>query len=259
MSADDQPSIRRGGKPATGESIIERAFRLLAGFRASDRSLSLTALSNRSGIPKSSTLRLARKLVEVGALERLEDGDFIIGLGLLEIASLAPRGHGLRAQALPYMEDLHAATRQHVLLAVRDGMEAVLVERLSARDADEVLYRVGGRLPLHATGVGLCLLAHAPNEVQNEVLAGDLTLEPEGRHLSPADLRVQLAAVRRDGIAIATRTKPTPMTSVAGPVFGPGRSVLAALSVVAPATGVEVSALRPAVTTVCRAVSRAMR
>ncbi|MGI9006774.1 MAG: IclR family transcriptional regulator domain-containing protein [Streptosporangiaceae bacterium] len=84
------------------------------------------------------------------------------GRGRLEVSSLAPRGNGLRQTALPFMADLHVATRQHVLLAVRDGSEAVLVERLSARGAAKVLYRVGGRMPLHATGVGLCLLANAP-------------------------------------------------------------------------------------------------
>ncbi len=65
-----------------------------------------------------------------------------------------------------------------MLLAVRDGREAILVERLSAHRAGRVLYRIGGRMPMHATGVGLVLLAHAPVQVQEEVLAGDLTVEP---------------------------------------------------------------------------------
>ena len=52
------------------------------------------------------------------------------------------------------------ATGQHVLLAVRDGREAVPAERLSAHGAGRVRYRVGGRMPLHCTGVGLVLLAH---------------------------------------------------------------------------------------------------
>ncbi|MFE0208879.1 hypothetical protein [Streptomyces sp. NPDC058985] len=60
------------------------------------------------------------------------------------------------------MDDLFHVTRQHVLLAVRDQAEALLVERLSARDVSPVLYRVGGRLPLTSTGVGLVLLAFAP-------------------------------------------------------------------------------------------------
>ena len=56
-------------------------------------------------------------------------------------------------------------------LAVRDGLGAIYLERLSGRDAVPVISDVGSRLPLHATGVGLVLLAHAPPEVLDEVLA----------------------------------------------------------------------------------------
>ena len=167
-----------GRRPPHGEPVLNRAFRILAAFGPDDRSLSLTSLSARAGLPAPSALRIARQLVELGALERDEEGRYMVGLRLLEIASLAPRGHGLRGTALPYMEDLHHATGQHVLLAVRDGHEAILVERLSAHRAGQVLYRIGGRMPMHATGVGLVLLAHAPVQVQDEVLAGDLTVEP---------------------------------------------------------------------------------
>ena len=258
MIRDDEMGdhVRR---PTDGEPVIERAFRLLAAFGPSDRSLSLVSLSVRSGLPKSSALRLARKLIDVGALERLDNGDYVIGLRLLEIASLAPRGHGLRTTVLPFMEDLHAVTHQHVLLAVRDGADAVLVERLSARHSGKVLYRIGGRLPLYATGVGLCLLAHAPAEVQNAVLAGDLTLMPENRQLAPDELRRRLADVRGTGTAIVTRPEPEPMTSVASPVFGPRNTIIAAMSVVTPSAGTDVAALLPAVAAVCRAASRAMQ
>jgi DNA-binding IclR family transcriptional regulator len=238
---------------------LDRAFRLLAAFGPADRSMSLTAMSVRADIPKSSALRIARQLVECGALERLGDAEFVIGLRLLEIASLAPRGHGLRQTALPFMEDLHVATRQHVLLAVRDGAEAVLVERLSARSAGKVLYRVGGRMPLHATGVGLCLLANAPPDVQDQVLAGDLTLVPEKRRLSASELRASLAEVRRAGVAVASRPVPSAMTSVAAPILGRGNEVIAALSVVTPSADVDPVALIPAVTAVGRSISRAMQ
>lgn len=249
----------RGRKPTSGEPMLQRAFKLLAVFGPSVRSLSLTSMSIRAGIPKSSALRIARQLIDCGALERLDNGDFVIGLRLLEVASLAPRGHGLRETALPFMEDLHIVTRQHVLLAVRDGHEAFLVERLSTRGAGKVLYRVGGRMPLHATGVGLCLLAHAPFEVQEHVLASDLTLAPENRRLTGPELRTSLAAVRRDGIAVVSRPDPSPMTSVAAPVFGRDNQIIAALSVVTPSADADAVALRPAVSAVCRAISRTMR
>jgi DNA-binding IclR family transcriptional regulator len=239
--------------------VLDRAFRILTAFGPEHRSLTLTSLSARAGLPKPTALRIARKLTEWGALERSASGEFVIGLRLLEVAALAPRGHGLRATALPYLEDLHHSTGQHVLLAVRDRNEAVLVERLSARAAGRVLYRVGGRMPLHSTGVGLILLAHAPVAVQEEVLAGDLTVDPaESIWPSGRDLRVTLAAIRRDGVTIASRQLPDPMTSVAAPVTDAARNTVAALSVVTRSDQGEPAALRPAVVAIARAVSRAV-
>lgn len=249
----------RGRKPAHGEPVVDRALRLLAAFEEQHDALSLQQLSVRARLPKATTLRIARRLAAWGALERIEDGRFVVGLRLLEIASLSPRGHGLRAAALPYLEDLHHATGQHVLLAVRDDREAVLVERLSAAQAGQVLFRVGGRLPLHGTGVGLVLLAHAPQALQDEFLAGDLALPGEGAGMTSGELRRTLARVRASDVAIASRQLPEPMSSVAAPIRDAREAVIAAVSVVAPTASLQPAALTPAVLTVSRAVSRAVQ
>lgn len=243
-----------GNSPAPGEPVLQRAFRLLRCFDGEP--LTLTELSSRSGTPLSTTLRLARQLVATGALERDEDGRYAIGLTLLEVASLAPRGHGLRALALPFMEDLHRATGEHVLLAVRTGAEAMIIERLSAHRAARVLYRVGERVPLHSTGVGLVLLAHADAALQESVLAQRLTIEPEHVTVSSVELRKRLAQVRQEGSATNARTVPEAASSVAAPVFDAGRTAIAAISVVAAAGSFDSAAVRPAVITVARAISR---
>ena len=120
-----EPTRIRGRRPPQGDPVVDRAFALLAAFDARNRRLTLGQLARRSGIPTSSTLRLAGRLVAWGALERDADGLFSIGLRLWEVASLAPRGQGLKQVALPFMGDLEEVTRQHVLLAVRDGNDAV--------------------------------------------------------------------------------------------------------------------------------------
>ncbi|HEV2638842.1 MAG TPA: IclR family transcriptional regulator [Actinocrinis sp.] len=246
----------RGRRPEHGEPVLDRAFRILSCFGPATASLPLTSLAARASLPKATASRLAHKLVELGALERAESGDYVIGLRLLEVASLAPRGHGLRETALPFMEDLHHATGQHVLLAVRDGHEAVLVERLSARGAGRVMYRVGGRMPLHSTGVGLALLAHAPADVQEEIAAGDLVQLPESIRISAHDLRTRLAGVRRDGVAIVSRPQPEPMTSVAAAIVDRHRAVVGAISVVTRSAKIEAAILTPAVIAVARSISR---
>jgi DNA-binding IclR family transcriptional regulator len=254
----DQGVPRRGRKPASGDPVVDRALSLLAAFDATHRSLSLAELSRRSGLPLSTALRLASRLCEWGALERGADGRFVVGLRLLEVASLAPRGHGLREAAMPFLTDLAEVTGHHVLLAVLDGQEALLVERLSTRKATPVLYRVGGRMPLYSTGVGLVLLAFAPPKFQEEILALPLVHEPEKTPVSSAALRRTLAQVRSDGQATVRRKVPAALVTVAAPVMGAEETVIAALSVVVPAEEADPKIIVPAVRTTARAVSRAM-
>ncbi|MFJ9058068.1 IclR family transcriptional regulator [Streptomyces sp. NPDC102409] len=249
------PRPRRGGKPVEGQPVINRAFALLGAFDSGHRVQTLADLAHRSGIPRSSTLRLARTLVDVGALERLDDGRYTVGLRLLEIASLAPRGHGLRSVAMPFMEDLFQVTRQHVLLAVLDQGEALLVERLSSLDASPVQYRVGGRLPLTSTGVGLVLLSFAPPALQASVVEDYVPGEGDDTVRSPADLRRLLAEVRRGDFVVAHQGRPWQMSTAAAPVRD-GGEVVAALSVVAPRTGFADAGYGPAVRAAARAVSR---
>lgn len=238
-------------------SVLARAFRILGAFDLSSRSLTLTSLSNRAGLPKSSTLRLARQLVDLGALERRSDGQFVIGLRLLETASLAPRGHGLRSIALPYMEDLHRGLGQHILLAVLEGTEAVLVERLSARGASEINHRIGGRIPLMSTGVGRVLLAYSPDPVQEELLRQGPATWGVTDCRRESEFRAMMVEIRRQGFAVTSRDgpEPEPLTSVAAPVRD-GGDVVAAISVVAPTGVVELRAWRVAVMTVARGISR---
>lgn len=245
----------RGHRPAHGDGVVERAFALLRAFDAEHRVLPLADLARRSAIPRSSALRLARTLVSVGALERLDDGRFTVGLGLLEVASLAPRGHALRDVALPYMEDLFHITRQHVLLAVRDQDEALLVERLSAHDATTVRYRVGGRMPLTATGVGLVLLAHAPRHVQERVVAGFIPDADQEMLRGETDLRRVLAEVLRGGFAVGRLPGPTALSTVAAPVEGTD-GVIAALSIVCPSDAFDPVGNIAAVRAAARGISR---
>ena len=249
----------RGRRPASGEPVLDRAFRLLDAFSGDETSLTLTRLSERTNIPLSSTLRLAQHLARLGALERQGDGSFTIGLRMLEYAALAPRGHGLRGIALPYMEDLHRATRQHVQLAVRENDEGVIVERLSAPGAGRVLYHVGGRIPLHGTGLGLVLLAFSRTEFQDSYLRRELFLEPEHSALTSADLRAQLQAVRSTGTALLSRRLPEPATTVGAPIFDRSGACAAALSVLGADGSLDTRVLGPAVVAIAGAISRDLR
>ncbi|MHA6794153.1 IclR family transcriptional regulator [Pseudonocardia bannensis] len=243
---------------AAPRSLSGKVLDVLDAFSADAPELTLSDISRRTGLSLSTTHRIVRELSEWGALERQGRGPYRIGLRLFEVASLAPRGPQLREVALPYLEDLYEATHENVQLAVREGLELVFLERITGRDAVRVLTRVGGRFSLHATGVGLALLAFAPPEVQEQVLSGSLERWTERTITDQGQLRRMLADVRRTGVAISDRQVTMDALSVAAPVVGPDDCVVAALSLVVHADGASPHTLAPAVRTAARGISRAL-
>jgi len=243
----------------TDRSVTAKVLALLEAFTASAPELTLSELSRRAGVSLPTTHRRAAELVDWGALEKTADGRYRIGLRLWEIGALAPRAHALREAALPFLEELYVVTRQNVQLAVREGLELVFVERIAGRGAVPVLTRVGGRFSLHATGVGLVLLAYAPADVQQTVLANPLPRYTRWTITEPADLRRTLAAVRTQGYAVSDRMVTADALSVAAPVVGRSGHVQAAVSLVLNAgDDAPVRALVNAVRTAARGISRAI-
>jgi len=238
-----------------GRSVASKVVTLLDAFSAAEPELSLNQLSRRTGLPLSTTYRLASELVEWGGMEHTAGG-YRIGLRLWEIGLLAPHEAGVREVALPFMHDLYEATRENVHLAVLDGREALYVEKITGRQSVTVKSRRGGRLPLHATGVGKALLAYAPEELVGGLLAAGLKPYTAHTIVAPGHLLRALAEVRRTGVAFAREEMTLGSVSVAAPVLDRAGNAVAALAVVIRASRADLRRLAPAVRTAAISTSR---
>ncbi|WP_405717995.1 IclR family transcriptional regulator [Streptomyces sp. NBC_01537] len=242
----------------TVRTAADRLLAVLDAFDHRHPTLSLTEIAHRADLALTTAHRLVATLTAWGALERDDSGGYHVGLRLYELAALAPRGIGLRQAAMPFLEDLYEATHENVHLAVRDGLEVVYIERLSGRSAVGVRSQVGARWPLHATGVGLALLAHGSPALQEQVCGQTLTAFTPFTVTDPERLRRMLADVRRTGCAVSDRQITDDALSVAAPVRGPRGDVMAAVSVVVPVLGAQTQALVPAVRVAARGISRTL-
>lgn len=220
-----------GNSGATGVTVTSRVMALLGAFDEQHRRLSLTELSERAAIPRPTAHRLIGELVAAGALARRADGAYVVGRRLWDIGLLAPVEAGLRQVAEPFLHDIHAATRATVHLAVRDGDRVLYLERMRGRASVPVVSSVGSTLPLHCTGVGKILLAHAPEQVQRGVLL-NLTRRTPFTITHAGVLADQLARARRDGYATTQEEMTLGACSVAVPVRRSDGEVVAAIGVV---------------------------
>lgn len=245
-------------RPETRLTAAQRVLAILETFDHDHILLTLSEISRRSGLSLSTTHRLVGELRAWGALERSDDGRYAIGMRVLELGSLEPQGLRLRSVALPYLSDLHGAVAADVNLSVRDGDDVVYVESLRSRRGAPVLTRLGGRWPLHATGTGQVLLAHATPEVQDRVLSRPLKRFTPKTVTDPEEMRRTLADVRTRGYSVVDESITAGAIAIAVPVRGAGERVVAAVGVTIKRGSCPPQSVLPALSMTARAISRGM-
>ena len=203
---------------ARGESMIARVARVLRAFDEDHDSLTLSELAERSVLPVATAHRITRELVGEGLLER-RGSHYSIGTGLWERGELARVSLHFREAALPHLLRLYEISGENVHLAIRDGYEALYVARLIGPRSVPTISRMGGRLPLHTTGVGKALLAYQLEGFLAEFFARPLarpTLHSLG---SEADVRAEFERIRSTGYSVTNQEMTLGNSSLAVPIF----------------------------------------
>ncbi|UUT36569.1 IclR family transcriptional regulator [Microbacterium elymi] len=112
----------------------------------------------------------------------------------------------MRETALAHMVRLYEATGENVHLAVLDGpspaaSDALFVGRVTGAGSIPTLSRMGGRQPLHTTGVGKALLATRDDAWLDRFFSVPLERETAHSVTDPATLHAELRRARARGYA----------------------------------------------------------
>jgi DNA-binding IclR family transcriptional regulator len=240
-----------------GVTVTSRVLAILGSFDAEHPSQTLTEIAQRANLTPPTAHRLVRELAAWGALQRTGFGSYVIGQRIWDLGLLAPVERGLRAVAAPFLHDLYGATLAAVHIAVRDGTFALYLDRVPGHASVPVVGKAGSRMPLHATGVGKVLLAHAPAHVREAALAGPLRRFTPYTVTQPDRLEDQLEQVAREGYATTLQEMTLGACSIAVPVDAGGRTV-ASIGVVVPDLG-NSQHLVPAMRVAAQGIARGLR
>ena len=213
---------------------IERAAAVLRLLGSTDRSLGLGEIAAALDLPRPTAHGIVRTLREVGFVDQDAGSTrYLLGRGLRELDRGGWDRHDLRAQAMNWADSLAGSTGLAVHLGVVDGRSVRLVHHVFRPDGSPQRIRTGESQPLHATGLGKCLLAFAPVATPP---VRELDLHPwTGRTCtSPVALDAHLGVARRRGWAGDVGEYRSGIGSAAAPLRASGGIVVAALAVVGP-------------------------
>lgn len=212
---------------------VSRAMKILELLAQSQRGLTLSDISRRLGLPKSSTHVLIKTLENLGYLKSSKlTGRFSFGLKLVSLGKMALENLDLREQARPFLQDLMLRSGLTVHLAILEGAEAVIIEKVEAPGMLRLATWVGRRLDANSSGVGKALLAFSEEEISGYRFRG----RPMARHnrntiSSPERLARELKKVRELGYAFEDEEGEIGFRCIGAPICDSSNRAIASISI----------------------------
>lgn len=206
----DPESPRSETSDSSGVAVLDRAFALLGAFGQDDDCLSLAELSRRTGLYKSTVLRLLAALEHGGFVRRLPDGQYAIGPAPLRLATIYQRSFHVGPIVEPLLKQLSADTGETASFYVRHGDARIALYRWEPARSVRAAVAVGQQYALHQGASGKVLSAFS------------------------ADTRASFAAIGERGWAASYGEREPDTASVAAPVFAVDGRMQGAMAISGP-------------------------
>lgn len=200
---------------ASGVDVLDRAFSILFAFRAGDDGLSLAELSLRTGLYKSTLLRLAGALIHHKFLCRLEDGRYRLGPASFVLGCHYQAGLRLGDVLMPLMRALNREFGEAVSFHIREGDRRICLHRIDAIFSIRAQVREGDVQSLEVGAGGRVLLAFS------------------GEPGEPYE------TIRRTHFYMSFGERDPETGGISVPIFGTGQRLLGALGIVGPISRVD--------------------
>jgi IclR family acetate operon transcriptional repressor len=195
---------------------LARGLDILELFAGDSPELTQTEISERLGLPVPTVHRLVKLLTQRGWLVR-DPASRRLRLGL-GAARLLPAVR-LPDLAREPLRALAERTGETVNLATLDGDEVLYLLSETGSHLLTLRSHVGLRLPVHATGLGKCLLAQLDDEAARRVAGREPYEALTPRTVTRwAKLRGDLERIRREGVAYSREEFEIGLHSIAVPL-----------------------------------------
>jgi len=253
------PTPKVGRTKGTIQSV-DRAARILRALASGPRRLGVSELADRLEITRPTVHGLLQTLQAHGFVEQdLESEKYQLGPGLLHLGNSYLDLNELRSRSIIHAERLSERTSAAVRVGVMHGPAVVVVHHVFRPDGAFQVLEVGAELPVHASALGKAMLAYAPREVVNDMVAEGLP-KLTGRTLPAKGLRDEFKAVRDSGIARERDEAVLGESSLAGAIFDRSGAAVGAIGVVGETETImprgPSKGLRVAVADAARGISR---
>jgi DNA-binding IclR family transcriptional regulator len=189
-----------GARDTGGVQVIQRAAEILRALQDHPDGLSLSQISQRVGLARSTVHRIVSALeAESFVVAASPNGRFRLGPGLGALAASTNRD--LVVDVHPFLVRLSRETNETVDLAVLEHDQVLFVDHIAAPRRLRAVSAIGATFPAHCTANGKALLATMSEETVARLLPAKLEPLTPKTITDRTRLLRELEEVRSTGVA----------------------------------------------------------
>ncbi len=215
---------------------VERALKILEVLSKSQEGLSLTDISRKIDLHKSTVYRLLNTLIQEGYVEQNKTTHhYDTTLKLFEMGYGKIQKVDVLSVAKPYLKELMELSNEAIHLVLREGTEVIYIEKVESKNTIRMYSSIGKRSPVYCTSVGKSMMAHMEDEeLKNLWEASDVKPLTEYTITDYDVLKEELKDVKVKGYAVDEQENELGIRCVGAPIFNHEGDVVAAVSISGP-------------------------
>jgi len=164
--------------------------------------LGVSAIASALGYHRSTVFNLVYSLMDLGILERDDEGRFNLGERFYQLGNQSDRDAGLVQTVRPYLEKIAAETGLTTFLGVRAALTAVVIEKADYLSGLKVSTEIGHSHSLFAGAGGKALLCQLTEKDLDTLLATiDLTAHTPFSCVDKDEFKKMIQTVRKNSVA----------------------------------------------------------
>ncbi len=213
---------------------LERALTVLEMMVQSNRGYTLSEVSRKLLLPKSSTYLILTTLERRGYLQKdSHSRRYRLGLKLVSLSRTAMEHLQLQEEARPFLQSLMHKTGFCAHMAVLEENEAVIIEKINAPGPHRIATTwPGQRVPAHCTGIGKAMIAYVSNEVfDRQISSKTLWKYNKNTIILMRKLKQDLEDTKKRGYSVSNEESQIGFRGIGAPVFDVTSKVVAGISI----------------------------
>lgn len=150
--------------------VLGRAFDILEKLSEVNSPMSLSEISESTGLSKSTAHRILSAMLDRSFVAKTESGSYTIGFKIIEMASTRINNLELLTEAKPFLSKITRELDLTAHLGILDGPDVVYLEKLDKHPNSQMYTQIGHRSPGFCSSIGKCLMAGMSREELEDVL-----------------------------------------------------------------------------------------